>query len=228
MALSERVAVLVSGGLDSAVLLVSLAESASVTPIYVRCGFAWEADEQRALEAFLAAVSRPSIAAPVTLEMPVASIYGATHWSMTGRDVPGYDAPDSEVYLPGRNLLLIGLAAVWCTVHDTGRIAIGSLAGNPFPDATPAFFRDYGMLMSRALRSPIEVIAPFRGRHKWELVASHSDLPLELTLTCMAPRGGAHCGACNKCHERKAAFVRAGVVDRTVYLPSARDVAYVP
>lgn len=228
MALSERVAVLASGGLDSAVLLVSLAESANVTPLYVRFGLAWEAAELRALEAFLAAVARPSIAAPVTLEMPVASIYRATHWSTTGRDVPGYDAPDSEVYLPGRNLLLIGLAAVWCTVHDAGRIAIGSLDGNPFPDATPAFFQDYGRLISGALRSPIEVIAPFRGRHKWELIARHADLPLELTMTCMAPLDGAHCGACNKCHERKAAFVRAGVVDRTVYLPSARDVAYVP
>lgn len=220
MASSQQIAVLASGGLDSAVLLVSLAESAAVTPLYARFGFAWEPAELRALEAFLAAVSNPSIATPVTLEVPVASIYGARHWSTTGRDVPGYDAPDSAVYLPGRNLLLIGLAAVWCAVHDASRIAIGSLDENPFPDATPAFFRDYGRLISVALRHPIEVDAPFRGRHKWELIARHADLPLELTLTCMAPRDGAHCGACNKCRERRVAFVRAGVVDRTAYAPA--------
>ena len=212
----DRIAVLTSGGLDSCVLLADLSEKAEVIPVYVRFGLAWEEQERRALEAYLEAVARPSIAPLVVLDMPIASVYGQ-HWSTTGEDVPAADAPDSDVYLPGRNVLLIGLTAVWCAVHAVNQIAIGSLDENPFPDATPEFFGDYSRLLSGALSHPIEVIAPYRGLHKQELIARHTDLPLELTLTCMDPRDGMHCGACNKCFERQQAFRRAGVEDRTRY-----------
>ena len=30
--------------------------------------------------------------------------------------------------------------------------------------------------------------------------------PLDLTFSCIAPRDGVHCGQCNKCAERQAAF----------------------
>ena len=76
---------------------------------------------------------------------------------------------------------------------------------------------DYSRLLTNALSQPIEVIAPYRGLHKQDLIKRHADLPLELTLTCMSPRDGAHCGACNKCFERQQAFLRAGIEDRTRY-----------
>jgi 7-cyano-7-deazaguanine synthase len=120
------------------------------------------------------------------LEMPVRSFY-RDHWSTTGKDVPGYDAPDNAVYLPGRNVLLIGVTAVWCALNDVEAIAIGSLDDNPFPDATPAFFEDYGRVLSGALDHPLEVLAPYRSRHKSQIIAAFPDLPLELTLTCMQP-----------------------------------------
>jgi 7-cyano-7-deazaguanine synthase len=216
----DRVAVLASGGLDSAVLLVALAEQAEVLPVYVESGLAWEREEQQALRSFLRAVARPRIASLNVLELPLRSIYGA-HWGITGEGVPDGAAPDSAVYLPGRNVLLIGLTAVWCSLRAVTKIAIGSLDENPFPDATPEFFERYARLLGDAVARPIEVVAPFRGRHKWEIIARHAELPLELTLTCMAPRGGVHCGACNKCRERCDAFRKAGVLDRARYAATA-------
>ena len=213
---SKRVAVLASGGLDSAVLVAGLAREATVFPVYLRAGLAWEAEEQRALRAFLAALGDANVQPLAVLEMPVRRLYGE-HWSATGKGVPGYDAPDSAVYLPGRNVLLIGVTAVWCALHAVGTIAIGSLDANPFPDATPSFFADYGRVLSAALAHPIEVVAPYRSLHKHDLIARFAALPLHLTLTCMAPRGGKHCGACNKCRERREAFRAAGVEDRTAY-----------
>jgi 7-cyano-7-deazaguanine synthase len=150
------------------------------------------------------------------LEMPLRRLYGE-HWSTTGKDVPDYEAPDSAVYLPGRNVLLIGVTAVWCAMHDVSTIAIGSLDANPFPDATPRFFEDYGRVLSNALDHEIEVIAPYRALHKRDLIARFPELPLQLTLTCMAPQNGEHCGACNKCRERQEAFREAGVEDKTRY-----------
>jgi 7-cyano-7-deazaguanine synthase len=42
-------------------------------------------------------------------------------------------------------------------------------------------------------------------------------VPLELTLSCMNPQEGRHCGRCSKCRERRDAFRAAGVEDHTLY-----------
>jgi 7-cyano-7-deazaguanine synthase len=41
---------------------------------------------------------------------------------------------------------------------------------------------------------------------------------LDLTLSCIRPSGGLHCGRCNKCEERRKAFEAAGLIDPTRYL----------
>ena len=212
----EKIAVLASGGLDSAVLLAELAGAAQVYPIYVKCGLKWEAEELRALHSFLDALENPHLMSLTVLELPTAALYG-DHWSRSGTRVPDADAPDAEVFIPGRNILLLGLTAVWCSTHGVSRIAIGSLDGNPFPDATPEFFESFTRALSLGLGHTIQIEAPFRGIHKEELIRRSRELPLDLSLTCMAPRGGVHCGRCNKCRERQLAFQKAGIADRTTY-----------
>ena len=213
----DRIAVLSSGGLDSCVLLAEEAKTAEVYPIYVRCGLAWEEMEREALGVFLRALNDPHVKAITTLSAPIETMYGG-HWSVSGDAVPGAEESDSSVYLPGRNILLIALAAVWCSTHDVSKIAIGSLAGNPFPDATPKFFSDFASALSSGLNHNIEVKAAFRDLRKWELIKQFRHLPLGSTLTCMAPRGLKHCGQCNKCRERQVGFEKAGVSDPADYV----------
>ena len=212
----ERVAVLASGGLDSSVLLADLAQNALVYPLYVAAGLHWEAQEQRALEAFVAALGSPNVQPVTILGVSALPLYG-DHWSLTARGVPDARTSDRSLYLPGRNVLLFGLAAVWGSTHGVSRFAIGSLQGNPFPDATAEFFGAFAQVLSQALEQEVRIEAPYQGMHKEELVRRSAHLPLELTLTCAAPRDGLHCGVCNKCGERSAAFSRAGVADYTIY-----------
>jgi 7-cyano-7-deazaguanine synthase len=42
-------------------------------------------------------------------------------------------------------------------------------------------------------------------------------VPFELTLSCMQPRDGLHCGRCSKCRERRDGFLEAGIADPTRY-----------
>ena len=212
----ERVAVLASGGLDSSILLVELSSRSEVFPIYVKAGLAWEEQERQALDKFLGYLTGHNIYPITTLGVTMRPIYGE-HWSVTGEDVPGAGTDDQEVFLPGRNVILLGLAAAWCSTHGVHSIAIGSLGSNPFPDATRNFFDDFAKVISQGLAHEIRILAPYLGFHKEGLISKNSHLPLGLTLTCMAPKLGAHCGVCNKCHERRLAFSTAGVADSTVY-----------
>src|SRR5213592_3819534 len=107
-------AVLASGGLDSAVLLAEAARAyPAVFPLYVRVGSFWEAAEREHLGRFLGAIAGPSLRPLVVLDQPVADVYGP-HWSLTGKGVPGADTPDDAVFLPGRNVLLLAKPLLWC------------------------------------------------------------------------------------------------------------------
>src|SRR5947209_2075960 len=134
-----RTAVLLSGGLDSAVLAVDEAVSGDMYPVYVSAGLAWEAAERAIVTRFLAAAPIAGQRRPLaSLSVDMRDVYAASHWAVAGRP-PAYHTPDEDVYLPGRNVILLGKAGVFCAVAHIGRIAIGTLAHNPFPDATPEF-----------------------------------------------------------------------------------------
>jgi 7-cyano-7-deazaguanine synthase len=210
-------AVLVSGGLDSAILLAeALRERPAVFPLYVRTGLFWEAVELEYLERFLGAVRRPALNPLRILELPVADLYGE-HWSLSGRGVPDDASPDEAVFLPGRNVLLLAKAMLWCHLHQVGEVALAPLSANPFPDATPAFFAAYQDVVNRAVGGTVRIRRPYAELTKTDVLRRGRELPLELTFSCLRPVEGRHCGRCNKCAERRRAFADAGMTDRTEY-----------
>jgi 7-cyano-7-deazaguanine synthase len=134
--------------------------------------------------------------------------------------VPDGDTADDAVYLPGRNLLLLAMPSVWCALHGVHRIALGTLKGNPFPDATDEFFAAFSGLVERGMEHGLEVLTPFGELTKAEVLELGRDLALEHTFSCMDPQGGRHCGTCNKCAERRHAFAACDLEDRTDYVRS--------
>jgi 7-cyano-7-deazaguanine synthase len=210
-------AVLVSGGLDSAILLAELLRArGSVWPLYVRCGMNWEAAELMHLQRYLAAIASPALRPLHLLDMPVRDVY-ADHWSLSGQGVPGADTPDAAVFLPGRNVLLLSKAMLWCHLHGVNEVALAPLQSNPFPDATPAFFDDFEAVVNRAVGGRVRVRLPYLGVPKTEVMRRGAGLPLELTFSCIRPVDGRHCGVCNKCAERHKAFAEALLADQTPY-----------
>jgi 7-cyano-7-deazaguanine synthase len=223
-------AVLFSAGLDSAVLLAEAiregTEAAAghgaarpVQPVYVSAGLAWEHQELEAAGRLLAHAPFDGCALPlVVLAVDMRDVYPASHWAVRG-EAPAYDTPDQDVYLEGRNIVLLAKASVYMARAGLARILMGTLAGNPFPDATPAFFEAMARALSLGLGTPVGIEAPFASLHKADVVRIGRTLgvPLELTLSCMEPRGGRHCGRCSKCRERIDAFRAAGGEDPTDY-----------
>lgn len=210
----KKIAVLASGGLDSAILIYHLLKKNNlVYPVYLQSGHVWEKAELVWLKRFLKAIRTRRLKPLTVLSLPTQDLYAA-HWSMTGKNTPGAKSRDENVYLPGKNLLLISKAAVFCALKKIHRLALGPLKTNPFPDARSSFFQSMERACSKGLNYKLKIETPFLNKSKREVMKLGRHLPLELTFSCLAPvrrgdpsgRPYTHCGRCNKCAERKKAF----------------------
>jgi 7-cyano-7-deazaguanine synthase len=226
-------AVLLSGGLDSVVLLAEESAAGDVQPVYVSAGLAWERAERAVIEQLLSSGRCARELPPlVSLTVDMRDVYAASHWAVEGRP-PEYHTPDEDVYLPGRNVILLGKAAVYCAAAGLDRIVLGTLGHNPFPDATPEFRSAMAAAVSLGLAHTLRIDAPYAELSKADVVRRgvQAGVPFELTLSCMNPRSPnsgsdpavgphwlpQHCGTCSKCRERHDAFIEAGIPDPTVY-----------
>jgi 7-cyano-7-deazaguanine synthase len=213
---------LLSGGIDSAVLLDQLLQrGARVVPFYVQTGCAWTVCELNAVHKILGAASaiHDGLDDLVLLEMPLADLYG-DHWSISGENVPDDTTADEAVFMPGHNPLLLLKPALWCQMHGVGELALATLANNPFEDATPEFFVSFEEMLHRAAPERLQIVRPFAHMKKKGVLQLGRHLPLELTFSCLSPTEGLHCGACNKCAERQLAFRELGRDDPTRYAAS--------
>ena len=119
--MQEITAVLFSGGLDSAVLVAQAAQDGPVQPLYVSAGLAWEAQELQVARRFLSALTTAGNLRPLApLRFDMTDVYPPTHWAIRG-EAPAFDTPDEDVYLDGRNIVLLSKAAVFMArAHRAG------------------------------------------------------------------------------------------------------------
>jgi 7-cyano-7-deazaguanine synthase len=217
----EGAVVLLSGGLDSAIMAgMALERGDRIWPLYVRQGFVWESEEVAAVERFLQGFKGPERERLHGLRVSTFSAPEgySSRWALD-RSCPAPDAqtPDEAVYLPGRNLVLLTQASILAYAVGLRRVQLGILSGNPFPDARPAFIRAFEAAAREAMDRPIRVEIPLARLTKTEALERGARFDLRNTISCLRPQSGLHCGVCNKCAERRKAFARAGVPDPTVY-----------
>ena len=185
-------AVLLSGGLDSAVLLAEeAARGAIVQPIYVSVGLAWEA---RGTGGRARSCSPPTAARPHA----AAGLAGRRHARRvrrrrTGRSkgaLPATTRPTRTCICPGRNIVLLGKAGVYCAAAGIDRLVLGTLAHNPIPR------RDAGVSIGdgrRAVARPRPRADDRRTVRRRQQGGSHQRAGWrwacrsQLTLSCMSP-----------------------------------------
>ena len=187
-----------------------------VQPVYISTGLVWETQEHQAAARF--AASLENTRGIVTLTMDMRDVYPASHWALRG-EAPAFDTPDTDVYLEGRNVVLLSKAATYMASIGSSRVWLGTLSDNPFPDGNRTFFDAMQRALSIGLGRDIVVETPFAAMHKADVIRLGASLGVkfERTLSCMQPEDGLHCGRCSKCRERRDAFSEAGIEDPADY-----------
>jgi len=222
--------VLLSGGLDSAVVL-TLCRSEGFVAYALTIDYGQrhrqELDAARRVAQVLHA--KKHIVLSLDLTQWGGSALTDTHQIPTGRDpsVMGADIPIT--YVPGRNTVFLSLAMAWAETLGTGDVFIGAhtLDYSGYPDCQPEYFRAFERMADLATKAGVERISrfsihtPLIGMAKTEIVRTGARLkvPFELTTSCYQPSDDmAACGRCDSCILRQRAFKEAGIDDPVRYV----------
>lgn len=218
-----RAVILLSGGMDSAVVAAMAAEKGfSVYALSVAYGQRHQSE--------LAAADRVCTMLAVTehkiVNVDLRSIGGS---ALTADiDVPESGGAGIPVtYVPARNTIMLSVALGWAEVLGSNDIFCGvnAVDYSGYPDCRPAFIESFQNLANLATRTGIEgtgmkVHAPLMSFSKADIAREGQRLGVDFaqTVSCyQADSQGLACGHCDACRLRAQGFREAGINDPTRY-----------
>lgn len=135
-----------------------------------------------------------------------------------------------SIVVPIRNAIFLTIASAWAFRLGASLVAFGAHTGDTnYPDCRPSFSNKLQNALNQGeydgiksgIRKPIEVWSPYtEGISKSELIKiGHKKLGdlIFKTWSCYDNKRQ-HCGICESCRNRKSAFLKANISDKTSYL----------
>ena len=233
MTASRKPAVaLVSGGMDSAVVLAIAREAGfDVHALSVRYGqrHTSELDAADRVSRVLGAVAHKTVT--VDLRSIGGSSLTADIAVPTDDDghVMGVGIPST--YVPARNTIMLSVALGWAEVLGSTDLFCGvnAVDYSGYPDCRPEFIAGFEALANLATKAGVEgsrfrVHAPLMRMGKADIVREGLRLGVDFaqTVSCyQADADGRACRHCDACRLRAQGFHEAGVADPTRYAGTA-------
>lgn len=222
----DKAVVLLSGGLDSAVLLYLMkSRGARVLALSLNYG------PRHLLELRQARAVADMAQTPLT-ELDISSIASLLQGSSpTQKDIPvplGHYAGKTmrATVVPNRNMILLAVAIGHAISQKAAWVGYAGHAGDHavYPDCRPEFFEKLSTVAEVCHYEPVRLLAPFMRNTKADIVTIGRRLgvPFHITRSCHQAEEG-HCGRCGTCVERREAFSIAGVADPTDYLAELEE-----
>lgn len=237
---SDGAVVLLSGGLDSAVLLHEVCRMRRIQEMRrihgLRGGervhalsYNYGQRHSKELEcaewqALALGVARHRI---IDVSFVREVVRGASALVENGLDVPDLkDLATSQLdqpptYVPHRNMMLLAIAAAYAEAQGIRDVFYGAQALDEYGywDCTGQFVERVNQVLALNRRNAVTVHAPFVAKKKFEIVRLGLELGVDFAHTWSCYRGGEQaCGRCPTCVERLAAFRQAGAEDPLPYV----------
>jgi len=135
-----------------------------------------------------------------------------------------------SIVVPIRNAVFLSIASAWAFRLNATLVAYGAHTGDKnYPDCRPIFAKKLESAFNQGeidgikskLRKNIEIWSPYRMKlSKSDLLKSGMRVlgdSIFKTWSCYSNKRY-HCGVCESCNNRKTAFAKAGITDKTKYL----------
>ena len=221
--------VLVSGGMDSAVVLAIAREAGfDVHALSVRYGqrHTSELDAADRVAQSLGAIAHK------TVHVDLRSIGGSalTDDIAVPTDDDGHEIGQGipSTYVPARNTIMLSVALGWAEVLGSSDLFCGvnAVDYSGYPDCRPEFVAGFEALANLATKAGVEgsrfrVHAPLMRMSKADIAREGLRLGVDFaqTVSCyQADADGRACRHCDACRLRAQGFAEAGVADPTRYV----------
>ncbi len=135
-----------------------------------------------------------------------------------------------SIVVPIRNAVFLSVASAWAYTLNASLVVYGAHTGDKYyPDCRPAFAKKLESAFNQGeidginskLRKKIEIWSPYRaGLSKSDLLKKGKTVlgdSIFKTWSCYSNKK-LHCGICESCNNRKIAFEKARISDKTKYL----------
>lgn len=220
----ERAVILLSGGLDSAVVLAwAKSRGYACHALSVRYGQRHAAE----LDAAMRVAAHCGVVTHRTVDIDLRA-FGGSALTAEGIAVPEAGGQGIPVtYVPARNTVLLSLALAYAEVLGARHLMLGvnAVDYSGYPDCRPAFVEAFERLANVATKAAVEgrtchVHAPLLDMSKAQIIQTGHALGVDFaqTVSCYQADGsGRACRRCDACHLRAEGFREAGIEDPTRY-----------
>ena len=224
----KNAVVLVSGGMDSAVVLALAREQG------FECHALSVAYGQRHTSELAAAAELARAQGAVQHKVVTVDLRSIGGSALTADiDVPEHDAGEPMdpgipvTYVPARNTIMLSIALGWAEVLGADDLFCGvnAVDYSGYPDCRPEFVAAFEALANLATKAGVEghrlrVHAPLMRMGKADIAREGARLGVDFsrTVSCyQADAEGRACGRCDACRLRAEGFAAAGLADPTRY-----------
>ena len=224
----KKAVVLVSGGMDSAVVLALAREQG------FECHALSVAYGQRHTSELAAAAELARAQGAVQHKVVTVDLRSIGGSALTADiDVPEHDAGEPMdpgipvTYVPARNTIMLSIALGWAEVLGADDVFCGvnAVDYSGYPDCRPEFVAGFEALANLATKAGVEghrlrVHAPLMRMGKADIAREGARLGVDFsrTVSCyQADAEGRACGRCDACRLRADGFAAAGLADPTRY-----------
>lgn len=225
---TQTAVVLISGGIDSSVLLHLLRRD---TPCLHALCFHYGQRHAREVECARFQAEQARVASFQVVQCAFLGQLLANSSALIegGAPVPELDALQESVrdqpptYVPNRNMILLSIAAAAAESMGVPRVYYGAQAHDEYGywDCTQSFLDSMNQVLALNRRQPVHIAAPLLHNSKADNVRLGRELGVDFAHTWSCYRGEPRaCGVCPTCVERLKAFKQNNMNDPLTYAPA--------